>query len=209
MGKEDTKRCDSSISPTMDQGSKAKPQPGRRVVVVGTSGSGKSYVAQRLATVIGVPYVCNDAIIWRANWTPSPKPQRLNEFDIATRGDGWTFDGNLGSLKDPEDIMILERSDTLVWLDLPRLDVMRQLLVRTFIRSWKRQPLWHGNKEDWRHSFASRDSVLLWAWTSFPQRKQQYAAIFADQRWSHLRRIRLRSRAAVDRWLTSLEQDFD
>ena len=104
--------------------------------------------------------------------------------------------------------MILTRADTLVWLDLPRLEVMRQLLIRTIRRSWKRESLWHGNRESWRLSFASRDSVLVWSWQSFPTRKRQYTAIFADDRWSHLRRIRLRSRAAIDRWLASVEQDL-
>jgi adenylate kinase family enzyme len=182
------------------------PLPGRRIVVVGTSGSGKSHVAQRLAQIRRIPYVCNDAILWRPNWTPNPRPLRFIEFDVATRPDGWTFDGNLGSLKDREDIMILTRADTLVWLDLPRLEVMRQLLIRTIRRSWRGESLWHGNQESWRLSFASRDSVLVWSWQSFPTRKRQYTAIFNDNRWSHLRRIRLRSRAAIDRWLASVEQ---
>ena len=181
------------------------PPPNRRIVVVGTSGAGKSYVAQRLAQIKRLPYVCNDAILWRPNWRQNPQPQRFIEFDLATQPDGWTFDGNLGSLKDAEDILILARADTLVWLDLPRLEVMRQLLMRTIRRSWTGESLWHGNRESWRLSFASRDSVLLWSWQSFPVRRRQYTAIFADDRWSHLRRIRLRSRAAVGRWLDAVE----
>jgi hypothetical protein len=83
---------------------------------------------------------------------------------------------------------------------------MRQLLIRTLLRSWTGESLWHGNRESWRLSFASRDSVLLWSWQSFLTRKRQYTVIFADDRWSHLRRIRLRSRAAIDRWLAAVEK---
>ena len=58
---------------------------------------------------------------------------------------------------------------------------------------------------NWRMSFASRDSILLWAWTAHAHYRQQYNAIFTDARWSHLRRIRLRSRAAIDRWLEQIK----
>jgi len=172
--------------------------------VVGTSGAGKSYVAQQLATRLGVPYVCNDAIIHRENWRPNPPAQRYIEFEAATRGDGWTYDGNIGGLHSPEDKLILQRADTLVWIDLPRFEVMRQLLWRTILRSWTREKLWHGNRESWRMSFASRDSILLWSWQTYDLRRRQYRRIFADPQWSHLRRIRFDSRTAVNRWLGNL-----
>ena len=39
--------------------------PGRRISVIGTSGAGKTHVATSLATKLGIPYICNDAIIWQ------------------------------------------------------------------------------------------------------------------------------------------------
>ena len=39
-----------------------------RTSVVGSSGSGKSTVARRLADILGVPYVELDAIHWRPGW---------------------------------------------------------------------------------------------------------------------------------------------
>jgi len=161
-------------------------------------------VARRLAEELGVPYVCNDSIYWRENWTPNPQASRLAEYDAATRGERWTLDGNLTNLQYEKDGMILQRADTVVWLDLPRGQVMRQLLVRTIQRSWNHEELWHGNRESWRLSFASRDSILVWAWTSYARNCRHYAAIFADERWSHLKRIRLTSRAAVDRFLHAI-----
>lgn len=181
------------------------PSPGQRVVVVGNCGTGKTYVARRLADLLAVPYVCNDAVIWGPNWTPTPRPLRLERFEALTRGPGWTYDGNVGSLTDPEDLLILRRADTLVWLDLPRWAGGWQLLRRSVRRVWTREELWHGNRETFRGMFLSRDSILWWAWRLYGLRRRQYSAIAADPAWSHLICIRLGSRRQVDRWLAAVQ----
>lgn len=180
------------------------PQPGRRIAVVGTSGAGKSYVARTLADKLGVPYICNDSIIWRPNWTPTPRDQRPALFAASMAGDAWTFDGNFGSLKDPEDLHILQRIDTLVWLDLPRYLAHWQLFKRTVRRAWTQEPLWHDNRESFRLSFASRDSILLWAWRTHRHYHHVYVRLLADPRSAHVTRIRLRTRSDVNRWLASI-----
>jgi adenylate kinase family enzyme len=177
------------------------PKPGRRIVVVGTTGAGKTFVAQRLAERLGVPFICNDAIIWGPNWTPTPKPIRFERFDQATRAQAWTIDGNIGAIKDPEDGLILQRADTILWLDLPRLTVMSQLFLRTMHRMWTREELWHGNRERFHYLFVPSESILWWSLKTHGLRRRQYRAIFADPRWSHLIRIRFTSRRQVTRWL--------
>lgn len=180
-------------------------QPGRRIAVVGTSGSGKSHVARTLARRLGLTYVCNDTLIWRPHWTPTPRHERPALFDAALPADGgWTFDGNFSSMKDPEDHLILARIDTLVWLDLPRWLAHTQLLGRTVRRAWTHEPLWHDNRESWRQSFASRDSILLWALRSHAPLRRRYRALVADTRAAHVRVIRLSSRSAVNRWLEAV-----
>lgn len=47
-------------------------RPGRRIVVVGTSGSGKTTMARRLAERLGYPHVELDALYWEPHWTPAP-----------------------------------------------------------------------------------------------------------------------------------------
>lgn len=178
--------------------------PGRRIAVVGPSGSGKTYVAKALATRLGIPYVSNDAIIWRPNWTPTPDQERLALHEEALAGDGWTFDGNFGSLSRPEDRHVLARIDTLVWLDLPRWRVFGQLLWRTVRRAVTREDLWHGNRESFRLSFLSRDSILWWSMKTYRRRRHEYARLFAGPELAHLRRIRLRSRREIAAWLASV-----
>jgi adenylate kinase family enzyme len=157
-------------------------------------------VAQALAAALGLTYISNDAIIWRAGWIATPRDERAAEMDAATRGGSWTFDGNLTSA---EDLIVLERCDTLVWLDLPRWQVWSQVLWRTLGRLLRGTRLWHDNVESWR-MFFSRESILLWSVTTFARRRRQYDSLFADPAHTHRNRIRLRSRREVDRWLASL-----
>ena len=59
-----------------------------------------------------------------------------------------------------EDRLLLERCDTIVWLDLPRWQVMWSITARTLRRAATREPLFHGNVETWRQVF-SRDSMIV------------------------------------------------
>jgi adenylate kinase family enzyme len=63
------------------------PPIGRRLCVLGTSGSGKSYVAIEAARRLGLRYVSNDALIWGADWRSTPREDRPAIFDAATRDD--------------------------------------------------------------------------------------------------------------------------
>jgi adenylate kinase family enzyme len=177
------------------------PQPGRRISLVGTSGSGKSFVAQALAQRLRLTYICNDAIIWGPNWYEVPKDEVLRAVDQATLADAWTFDGNLSPRA--EDRLVIERCDTIVWLDLPRREVHWQVIRRTLGRVFTREALWHGNRESCR-TMLSRDSIIWWSLKTYAGRRRAYEALFADPALARIRRIRLRSRAQVDRWLAGL-----
>jgi adenylate kinase family enzyme len=178
----------------------ARSDLGQRICVVGTSGAGKSYVARAIAGRLGLRYIESDALIWRAGWEQVPRDEQYLAFDAATRESGWTFDGNLGP--SPEDQLVLSRCDVLVWLDLPRWQVMASVTRRTLWRVVSRQRLWHGNVEPWGRVF-SRDSMIVYAWRTYGRQKRRYATLFEAADGTR-RRIRLTSRRAVNRWLTSL-----
>ncbi len=185
----------------LGQNADGQPAPGKRIAVIGTSGSGKTYVGRTLAGKLGLTYVCNDALIWRPDWQPASEEERLAGTDEATAGDAWTFDGNLGSR--PEDQLVLARCDTLVWLDLPRRSVHWQVIVRTLQRLLTRERLWHDNVERWSMLFSS-DSIVWWSIKTFARRRREYAALFADPEMAGKTLIRIGSRREVDRWLAAL-----
>jgi adenylate kinase family enzyme len=170
-----------------------------RILVIGTSGSGKTHVAKALAAALDLTFVENDAIIWRANWVEAPRDEVLRDFELATRGDRWVIDGNLAGTH-PEDQLVLSRADTIVWLDLPRREVWPAITRRTLMRAWTKQPLFHGNVERWDQVW-SRDSMIVWSIKTFARRRRAYTTLFAEHGDKHL--VRLRSRREVDAWLAA------
>lgn len=178
-------------------------RPGQRICVVGTSGSGKTTVAQALARKLGLTYVSNDAQLFGEDWYQVPGDEVADAFDRLLQADGWTFDGNIGLGESRQDAIPLQRCDTFVWLDLPRWQVHCQIAWRSLRRVITKEPLWHGNRETWRITF-SRDSVTWWSIKTFAKRRRQYGALFADPAYGDKTLIRLQSRGEVARWLTEL-----
>ncbi|HKE75497.1 MAG TPA: shikimate kinase [Acidimicrobiales bacterium] len=171
----------------------------RRVSVVGNSGSGKTTLGRGLAAALGVPFVELDGLVHQPGWTELP----TDEFRAAVRtvvaGDGWVVDGNYGRVRD----LVWDRADTVVWLDLPRWRVMRQLVGRTLRRGVTRQELWNGNRESLRN-FVRRnpeESIVVWAYTNHDRYRDRYAALSADPAHAGLRFVRLRSPAEVRAFL--------
>jgi adenylate kinase family enzyme len=176
----------------------------RRVSVVGTSGVGKSTFASALALVLGAAFLELDSLQHQADWTPLPVKEFRARVALATDGECWVIDGNYSRVQD----LVWARADTVVWLDLPRRTVMRRIVWRSVLRVAARTELWNGNRERWRNLFSldKEESVIAWAWQTYASNRARYEAAMADPLHSHLRFVRLRSPAAVRRFLREAEQ---
>jgi adenylate kinase family enzyme len=139
-----------------------RPVPvGPRVVVYGPSGSGKSTVAARLSRRLGLPWIELDAIFHaRPKWEDLTTEQFRAQVSDLLDGhpDGWVIDGNYGMVRD----LILPRADTVILLELPFATVYRRLAIRTVDRTLRGTELWNGNRETFRQTFMTRDSMFIW-----------------------------------------------
>ncbi|HEY8393255.1 MAG TPA: adenylate kinase [Thermaerobacter sp.] len=177
---------------------------GRRIVVVGTTGSGKTTAARRLAAILGYPHVELDALHWEPNWTPAPLEIFRHRVREITRAGYWVVDGNYSQVRD----VLWPAADTIVWLDYALPVILGRLLRRTTRRALLREELWNGNREDIVRSFLSRDSILLWALRSYRRRRREYPALFTRPEYGHLRVIRLRSPRETDTWLRAVAAEM-
>lgn len=166
----------------------------RRVLVAGTSGAGKTSLAARLERVLGMPHVEIDALYHGPGWTPRQSFAR--EVETFSARPTWVTVWQYGSAR----ALLAERADLLVWLDLPRARVLRQVVARTVRRRLRRQKLWNGNVEPplWT-IFTNPEHIVRWAWTTHASTAQRMAALIAQQ--PDLTIVRLRSWHEVQLWL--------
>ncbi len=168
----------------------------RKVVVVGTTGSGKTTVARELAARLGVPHLELDAQYWGPNWSEPPKEEFRARVAEALVGDAWVVDGNYSKVRD----IVWGRADTLVWLDYPLMVILRQLIVRTVRRTVSGEQLWSGNRERFVSIF-SCDSIILWALKTYRRRLREYVELPRSPEYAHLSVVRLRSVRETRWWL--------
>lgn len=173
---------------------------GTRICVVGTTGSGKTALARELASRLGVPHVELDALYHEPGWVEAEESVLLERIRVATAGDGWVSDGNYSETRP----VLWTRAQTVVWLDYSFPRTGWRLLRRTLRRSARGEELWNGNRESFRKSFASTESILLWFLRTYHRNRRRIPAALAEPEHAHLGRVWLRSPRATERWLAGL-----
>jgi adenylate kinase family enzyme len=172
----------------------------RRVLIQGVSGSGKSTVGRALAQRLDLPYVELDALHHGPNWTEATAEELRERVRPWVERDEWVIDGGYFSkLGD----MVLERSEAVVWLDVPVRVWLPRLTRRTFGRMITREELWNGNRESFKLLFTERPNIFEFAWRRhFANRRELVARVEAHPGVSL---VRLRSPGAVHEYLQSFE----
>jgi adenylate kinase family enzyme len=173
--------------------------------VVGNSGSGKSTLARQLAQVLQVPCLELDSVFHQPGWEPLPVPEFQDIVRRRASEDGWVIDGNYSAVRD----IVWARADTVVWFDLPRAVVMRQIIWRTIRRAAVRQELWNGNREPWQNflSWDPEKSVISWAWHKHAEYHSRYAAAAADAGEGDPAFVTVKNRADARRLVASARSE--
>jgi adenylate kinase family enzyme len=172
------------------------------VLVIGSSGAGKTRFARALAGRLDCRHVELDELFWGPDWTPKPEAEFRRLVAAAVTAERWVADGNYSAVRD----LLWPRAERVIWLNYGFARVAWRSLSRTLARCVTRQQLWHGNRESARRAFASRQSILLWVATTFRRRRAQFMQIRAAGVFAQLEWLEFRHPGAAQRWLRSLPQ---
>jgi adenylate kinase family enzyme len=172
---------------------------GRRVVVTGLAGSGKSTFAVALAARTGLPVIHLDLAFWNPGWVaPSEIEWRETQRGVLA-GDAWIAEGNYHETLD----LRLERADAVVVLDMPWWRCSGRALLRG-LRMPGELPegcdysAWMRWRDEWRLA------VRIWRKRrSEPDREHE----IISQQGQHLAVRVLTSKRAVSDFLEGLDAD--
>jgi adenylate kinase family enzyme len=169
-----------------------------RVVVVGTSGAGKSTVAAALAALYGVPHVDLDDLATGPRWTRVPDDVFRARVQATLDTPAWIIDGDyqrkLGN-------RVLEHAEMAIWLDLPLRVSLARMWHRTSQLVREQTELGNGNRLNWNLGLVH---WLQWEIRSHLRRRMRMPGRLARHR--HLNIVHLRSQSEVDAWLAGQER---
>lgn len=178
--------------------------PFRRLVVNGTTSSGKSTLAKKIAERFGLDFIELDAIHWQANWTPIPLEEFRERVETATRSESWAVAGNYHVVRD----LIWPRAEAVIWLDYSFPVVFWRLTIRTIRRALTQEELWNGNREKfwWHLKLWSEESLFHWLFKTYWRRKRETPQLLKLPEHSHLQLIHLKSPRQADEWLATVDR---
>ena len=166
----------------------------QRLLVAGASGSGKSTFCRAASEALDLPYTELDSLFHGPDWMRRP----TFEADVAALAaqPRWVVEWQYRDVRS----LLVDRADTMLWLDLPRRAQMRQIIVRTVRRRLRREELWNGNIEPPLHRFLTdRDHIVRWAWRTQPAVAGKVRDVTAHR--PELPVVRVRSRGEAYAWL--------
>lgn len=173
-----------------------------RIVIVGTTGTGKSTLAAHVASRLHIPHIDLDDLFWEPGWQGRPDDIFIPAVAKAAAGENWAISGNYTRAQGE----IFPRAQTVVWLDYGFFRTLWQLLRRSLRRASSGEMICNGNHETLAKLF-SADSIILWFFKTWAKNRRKYGDMFAHPGlYPHHTYIRLRHPRQTEIWLQTLSK---
>lgn len=165
----------------------------RRIILVGSPGSGKSYLSKKLAAVTGYPLTHLDNEFWQPDWVGLPREEWIIRQKELMRTETWILDGNYNNTLP----LRFRAAELVVFLDINRLACVWNTLRRNgkkrsdlpeFLEERFDREFWQFLKTTWDFPHQDREKIL--------KLHEQYP----EKGW-----VRLRSRREAGRFLRAVE----
>lgn len=108
----------------------------KRILIIGSSGAGKSSFSKRLSDKWDLPVIHLDALFWKEGWIPTSKQEFREKIQEKLKQDKWIIDGNFDSTLEWRS----SYADLIVFLDFSRVICTYRVLKRAWIYRGKTRP---------------------------------------------------------------------
>jgi adenylate kinase family enzyme len=173
---------------------------GRRVLVIGMAGSGKSTFSRALSAETGLPVIHLDLHYWKPGWVkPSENEWRQKQRSLLA-GEAWIADGNYYETLD----LPLERAETVVLLETPWWICAGRAFARGLRKPEGEMP--KGCQDSVRRRLRDEWGIVGRVWRDRRSEPERARAI-VSQHGSHTALHVLRSKQEMKEFLNGLSGD--
>ncbi len=172
-----------------------------RIVVIGSSCSGKSTFSKSLAEKLKIKYIELDELHWLPNWGERHDDEFRELVSSATASKTWVVDGNYSVVKD----IFWPRATQIIWLNHPFHVVLYRSITRSIIRIVTKKKLFSENIESFKLTFLSRNSIILWVLRTYHKKKREYPIILKSMEDKGINIIEFNNQSQVDEFLRKIE----
>ena len=176
--------------------------PYTRLVIIGTTSSGKSTLAERLADRLNLHCIDLDALHWEPGWQAAPPDVFRTRVIEATKSGRWVVAGNYSSVRD----LLWSQGEAIIWLDYSMPIIFGRLWNRTWRRWWHNELLWGTNRESMVKHFKlwSDDSLFHWFFKTYWRRRREFPELLALPEHGHLKVFQFKHPHETEEWLAGL-----
>jgi adenylate kinase family enzyme len=168
----------------------------KRIIVVGSCGSGKSVFSTRLAEITGLPLIHLDRHFWHPGWIGTPEAEWDEKITELVSGESWIIDGNYSRTMGTR----LARADTAIFLDFPR-GVCTFRVIKRAIAGYGRV------RYDLAEGCPGKIDLpfIKWTW-DFPKRSRLKVIELLRRHQDRVDTITLRNNREIDAFLESIKK---
>ena len=113
--------------------------PKNRIYILGTSGSGKTFLAKKLSNAMNIKHYDLDDVFWVRKYDKKrDEKDRIKLLDKICRSKQWIIEGVYTSWVEKAS----KRSDLVIWLDTPSYAIIWRIIYRFLQRKRKHQESW-------------------------------------------------------------------
>ncbi|MCC3380788.1 adenylate kinase [Paenibacillus farraposensis] len=120
-------------------------QHAKRIIVIGSPGSGKTSLAKRLSKQACLPYISLDDFYWGPEWKRSTDQQFLGQLGEVLEKEEWIIEGNYHDHYFAER---LQRSDAIIVMDVSTIEAVTGVMIRSLNRFLFSRELPKGAEEE-------------------------------------------------------------
>jgi len=171
-----------------------------RIIVIGSSCSGKSTFAKQLANNLNQQYIELDELHWLPNWQERDDSDFRDLVAQKAAQSQWVVDGNYSAARD----VLWPRATTIIWLNHSFSLVFYRAITRTIVRVATKKKLFAGNVETFFHSFFSSEAIPWWVLRTFHSKRRNYQKLLAHQRELGITVVELNNQRQVNAYLSGL-----